>query len=513
MNVCIVVDRERYSIWHTWLVADLKAAGHSASVVAASRSSGWPVGLAKALRLDRMVHSLSGAHAMDSDIPGDLRPEGTAGPFDVAIDCSGSHKVLPEATRTLRLLFNGVPSELGIITAVLNEKPFEVALRDERSRGWAAVAYPAVPSRRALTDVLNSVLARAVELIVQCVSKPELRAAVPAKLPGSADPLPESASVGGELVSRVYLRLGGILATKVARKLSGGQSALGLRSRWALAIRPKSSPGICRGDWPTRADFSVVRDDGQRFYADPMLIEHEGRTWLFCEEFPFATARGIISVAEICGDGSVSAMRPVLERPYHLSYPFVFRDKDEFWLIPESGSSGAVELYRATEFPYVWKFERNIIDGIAAYDVTALKHSGHYFLLLTTAHRKSTTCDNLRIFEADSLDGPFVPHAMGVAMIDCTQSRSAGAVFQRGADVLRPVQDCSQSYGGGLGIARIDRLTSDTYAQTLIARLRPVGNAAITGIHTYTESPRFEAVDIRGEIDDITHVTIAVDPV
>lgn len=513
MNICIFVDPERYSIWHTWLVADLTAAGHSVNFVAASRSSGWPGGLAKALRLDQMIHRLGGAHALGSAIPSDLRPEAAVGAFDIAIDCSGSHQVLPEAPRTLRLLFNGVPSELGIISAALNEKQFEVALRDERTNAWAAVAYPAVASRRSLTDTLNSVLARTVELIVQCVSRPELRAAMRAKPPDSAEPLPENASVGGDLVSRVYLRLGGILATKVARKLSGGQSAIGLRNRWALAIRPKSSTGICRGDWPTRADFTVVRDDGQRFYADPMLIEHEGRTWLFCEEFPFAIERGIISVAEVREDGSVGQMQPVLQRSYHLSYPFIFRENDEFWLIPESGNSGSVELYRAIEFPYVWKLERNIVEGVAAYDVTALKHSGRFFLLLTTRHRKSTTCDNLRIFEADSLDGPFVPHAGGLAMIDCTQSRSAGAVLQRGADLLRPVQDCSQSYGGGLGIARIDRLTSDTYAQTLIARLRPVGNAAITGIHTYTETTRFEAVDIRGGIDDMSHVTIEVNPV
>jgi len=36
---------------------------------------------------------------------------------------------------------------------------------------------------------------------------------------------------------------------------------------------------------------------------------------------------------------------------------------------------------------------------------------------------------------------------------------------------MRPVQDCSTGYGMALGLARIDRLDDDSYAQTMIGRM------------------------------------------
>ncbi len=225
-------------------------------------------------------------------------------------------------------------------------------------------------------------------------------------------------------------------------------------------------------------------------HADPMFIEHEGQTWLFCEEYTLAKRRGVISVAEVYADGSVGAMRLVLERPYHLSYPFVFRDDGDLWMIPESADSGAVELYRAIDFPYFWTLERRIIDGLAADDSTLMQHSGRLFLLLTTSHRMSTSWDSLRIYEARSLSGQFIPHAAGPTIIDSAETRSAGPIFRRGADLIRPVQNCTRIYGGGLTLARIDQLTGDCLrpnAGRARARHRRVRPDRYPHVHTHIE--------------------------
>ncbi len=507
MLVCILVDRTRYVRWHTWLLADLAGAGHSVEIVAAHSSLSFPVGLVCALRLDRFLHRHRGGHSMDAVSPQHPLPEHALSQYDVIIDCSGSPDALAPGLRSLTPMFNGVNSELGAIAAALDDKVVEITLVDECNTEVGLVARPAFPNRYSLNDQLDAVLSRAVELIVECIARPD--ATANRRKPSRALLKPEVA--GHAVIASAYRKLAGSLATKWGRQLRR-PSASRSQSRWALAIRPTKGTGICESNWPSQALFRIVPDDGRRFYADPLLIEHNGRTWLFCEEFTLATERGIISVAEVFADGSVGAMRPVLKRPYHLSYPFIFFDGGQHWMIPESAESGAVELYRATEFPYSWIFEKKMIDGITAYDATHLTHGDRSFLLLTTKHRFSTSWDNLRIYEADSLDCPFVPHSTGLSLIDRSQSRAGGAILRRGTDLIRPVQDCSKIYGGGLILARIDQLTSDVYRQTPIAQVRVIGNAAITGIHTYTHTSQFEAVDVWGSPEGITEVTIAVQP-
>jgi hypothetical protein len=47
----------------------------------------------------------------------------------------------------------------------------------------------------------------------------------------------------------------------------------------------------------------------------------------------------------------------VLERSYHLSYPFIFRWGSDIFMIPETSDNRTVEVYRAVEFPGKWELE------------------------------------------------------------------------------------------------------------------------------------------------------------
>ena len=68
-------------------------------------------------------------------------------------------------------------------------------------------------------------------------------------------------------------------------------------------------------------------DDRSRFYADPFPIEHDGRTFVFVEDFAHALGYGVISAVEFGADGPLGAPRPVLDIGTHLSYPFVFEQR------------------------------------------------------------------------------------------------------------------------------------------------------------------------------------------
>jgi hypothetical protein len=85
--------------------------------------------------------------------------------------------------------------------------------------------------------------------------------------------------------------------------------------------------------------------------------------------------------------------------------------------------------------------------------------------------------------------------------VDARAARPAGAVWTRGGALYRVAQDCATHYGAALTIARIDRLDTEGFAQTVVARLPPrtdwrARHAAI-GTHTLNQGGGFEAIDIR----------------
>ena len=53
----------------------------------------------------------------------------------------------------------------------------------------------------------------------------------------------------------------------------------------------------------------------------------------------------------------------MLKEPFHLSYPYVFKHKGTYYMIPESRAAGAVRLYRARSFPLSLEFDTTLFEG------------------------------------------------------------------------------------------------------------------------------------------------------
>ena len=88
-------------------------------------------------------------------------------------------------------------------------------------------------------------------------------------------------------------------------------------------------------------------------YADPFLFEHNGKTYIFFEEF-VDDRPGAISCAELRADGTTGEPQRVLTRNYHVSYPFVFEWRGDIYLLPETWDNRRVEVYGAVDFPHRW---------------------------------------------------------------------------------------------------------------------------------------------------------------
>jgi hypothetical protein len=241
-----------------------------------------------------------------------------------------------------------------------------------------------------------------------------------------------------------------------------------------------------------------VRFTAGHLYADPLLFEHEGRHHLFCEEVAPGERNGVISHTELVLDGpSASPPAPVLRAAHHLSYPFVFAHGGDVFMIPETASVRRVELYRAVEFPHSWRREAVLLEGLAATDATLLFHGGLIWLFASVAQADASSLDELHLFFAGELHGPWLPHPRNPVVSDARCARPAGAVLREGSRLVRPGQDGSRRYGGAVTFSEIDVLSTTDYAEHEVARLEASDVAGARATHTYSRDAALEAIDLR----------------
>lgn len=235
------------------------------------------------------------------------------------------------------------------------------------------------------------------------------------------------------------------------------------RARWSIAIcRGASLTGlkpVAPAPALTRSDVPGVRVHG---VADPFLIRHQGRWLLFFEIENADTGRGEIALARSTDLIQWDFGGVVLREPFHLSYPHVFEHEGAWYMVPESVAAQSVHLYRADSFPTGWRLHAQLLQGDLA-DATPFQHERRWWIM---AVRGYGTTDELVLFHAESLAGPWHPHALNPVLAgDRRKSRPAGRVVRDGAQLIRFAQDCETNYGRAVRAYAIDELTPSQYRE------------------------------------------------
>ena len=214
--------------------------------------------------------------------------------------------------------------------------------------------------------------------------------------------------------------------------------------------------------------LNPIYPPGDRFWADPFVWRQEGRYFLFFEEYPYATRRGHISVMEIGEDARpLGVGKPVIQEPYHLSYPFLFEFDGELYMVPEKKAKRRVDIYRCTRFPDQWAVVKTIFTGVKMVDCTLFEHEGRWWLFSSIKRNGLRYDETLCAYYADNpLSNHWTPHKLNPLMRDFAKARPGGRIL-RSADgrLLRPSQDCVRRYGDGLNISEITRLTPDDFEE------------------------------------------------
>jgi hypothetical protein len=264
--------------------------------------------------------------------------------------------------------------------------------------------------------------------------------------------------------------------------------------QWFLAFR--FGNGGQRSLPPDLAGFARIMPPKDRLWADPFALERNGRYYVFFEELPYAAGKGHISMIELERSGRWSCPVRVLERDYHLSYPFLLEHDNCLYMIPESAQNRSVEIYRCVEFPGRWRLERVLIEGLRCVDATFHKAADRWWMFANAAAGESRVFeDELHLFYSQRLLGDWEPHHRNPVKSDARCARPAGGLYLSNGALCRPAQICVPHYGAGLSINRVERLAPHEYVEREVERILPSSQEGILGIHTVNRAGELIVID------------------
>lgn len=262
---------------------------------------------------------------------------------------------------------------------------------------------------------------------------------------------------------------------------------------WRIGLRRADSPKLIKAPLADKSGFRWINDSPGHFYADPFLINRQGQTWLFFEDFLYGERRGRINCAPVNPDSSIGDPSVCLDLPYHLSYPLVFCHAGETFMIPESVANESVELWRAIDFPFSWKLEKTLFRG-SLVDTTPILHEGRWYFFTAMTEPQGNAAFGA-LFSSNDLTGDWVRHPACPISTDVRYARSAGAIVSVDGRLLRPVQDCSWGYGHCIHVEEILELTPEVYRGRHLHSIEPDGDKGLSGVHTYAFCDGIEVID------------------
>lgn len=279
------------------------------------------------------------------------------------------------------------------------------------------------------------------------------------------------------------------------------------------------------GQWSVRYSFNQIENDFPKdfslykeieirkdiFYADPFVISRGELHYIFLEEFDYSKDKGHISVITLDEIGNQLQTQTIIDRPYHMSYPFIFEWNDVYYMIPETSSNKTIELYKCLGFPDKWEFVGNIMNNINAKDSTLFFHNQKWWLFTSVNEtgNNSLPFNELFIyFTNDIFSNKWHQHADNPVITDSKLSRSAGGIFIQEGEIFRPSQDCSGSYGKALNFNKISKIDEFEYSETLVSRVEPLWDKRLKGIHTYNHNNLISVIDVFKERTQFRHLIV-----
>lgn len=225
-----------------------------------------------------------------------------------------------------------------------------------------------------------------------------------------------------------------------------------------IQIRPRAyNPVLTASD---------VTDYGRvDFVADPFAVRaDDGRHHMFFEvRNSEASPTAVIGHAKSDDGLDWSYDQVVLETDTHLSFPYVFSYRGDYYMIPDQRyEEGIVSLFRASDFPTNWKSVATIRDlDRRTSDSVVFHHDDRWWCLL--GYRSSGA---LYVYYADRLTSDdWTPHADNPVVENRPEAaRPGGRPLIRDNRIIVFYQNTKGMYGTSVSAYEITALSSDGFS-------------------------------------------------
>ena len=263
--------------------------------------------------------------------------------------------------------------------------------------------------------------------------------------------------------------------------------------QWGLLFDIKNE--ISKSMWR----YKKILPPKDRFWADPHIISMDKNYFIFIEEYVYSKSKGHIALIKMDKEGNYDYLGKVLEKDYHLSYPFVFQFENNFYMIPETESNNNIELYKCTDFPKKWEYHGEIMNNVNAVDTTIFNYNDKWWMFTGMKENLgSSNSDELFLFHSDNpLSNDWESHSNNPIISDVRQARPAGKIFSFKDDIYRPSQNSSKFYGYGISVNQINNITKNEYQETIVTSILPNWDNNISRVHTFAYDDGLSMIDAK----------------
>ncbi|HEY5587615.1 MAG TPA: hypothetical protein VIK86_01515 [Candidatus Paceibacterota bacterium] len=210
----------------------------------------------------------------------------------------------------------------------------------------------------------------------------------------------------------------------------------------------------------TKNDISDIIAE---FIADPFIVKENDEYYMFFELLDKLEQKGCIGLAISKNGLEWKYNKVVLKEKFHLSYPYVFKYEEQYYMIPECGESGYIKLYHSKKFPYEWECVVDLIEGTYG-DASIVFYDNKFWLFAEKMDLQGNRNCNLHLYYSESLKHGWIEHPKSPLIIDdYSKARPAGRIILFKNDIIRFSQNDLDYYGKNINMHKVTKLTIEDY--------------------------------------------------
>jgi len=269
---------------------------------------------------------------------------------------------------------------------------------------------------------------------------------------------------------------------------------------WNVAYRQCPAGTILQQKKTAQYTWRVIPNPIGKWAADPFVIEHQDKIFIFAELFDVMHWRGEIGYCIFQGN-TFSSWKTALKLQSHLSFPYLFQDNSgNIYMMPETGSTKTITLWKSQHFPDSWEKYIDIATGEKFVDSIFVEHDK----LLSYCLKRGEVNKVMLLSGGNNGNGfafKVVQHWEDKEDI----RRPAGKILYFDGKQLRPAQIGKVRYGGGIcfvkqNFSREGLLTEEHFQDIDLNDIHCENfSYPIVGCHTYNSIANMEIIDIQYE--------------